>query len=542
MIAISFSFLAGRYHATPWARHVNEGALEWPPSPWRILRTLVAAWHQLRSVAPATTAGGEPVLRRLLAQLAEPPLFQLPPATAAHTRHYMPWFKKGPADKTLVFDTFVVVPPWTPVVAVWPHAQLGEEETALLHRLLGNVSYLGRAESWCEARLETKYQMLDDTRFVDRETGVVLGNAFPVGAGAQAATPHQLASQSGTSNEELETVRILVWDGTGNDLPLDHAAVRPVPGGKKMKSVSSVALHPLCVETAALRGAKLDPRQPPGGRWQTYMRPRNALGWAVAVAQPAPLERAVTVARFLLDSPVLPLATDTVRFAELARRAAMARYGRLYGGQASPVLAGKAPSGEPLQGHRHACYLPTDEDGDGRLDHLTIYCQAGLGPREQMALASLRELRREDDPAPVHTLLLGFARESDGQLRQVPLFGASRVWHSLTPFVLARHPKFRKDGQPKCRPDGTQIDGPLDQLLQELRRRQLPAPVRVEFIPRSSDTGRRWLEFRRWREHGPAPADTAGYGFRLTFAEPVQGPIAVGYGSHFGLGLFGKEG
>jgi CRISPR-associated protein Csb2 len=25
---------------------------------------------------------------------------------------------------------------------------------------------------------------------------------------------------------------------------------------------------------------------------------------------------------------------------------------------------------------------------------------------------------------------------------------------------------------------------------------------------------------------------------RLTFSEPVQGPICLGYGGHFGLGLF----
>ena len=35
----------GRYHANPWDRAVNEGASEWPPSPWRILRALVATWY-----------------------------------------------------------------------------------------------------------------------------------------------------------------------------------------------------------------------------------------------------------------------------------------------------------------------------------------------------------------------------------------------------------------------------------------------------------------------------------------------------------------
>lgn len=55
MIAISLTFPAGRYHATPWDRHVNEGAVEWPPSPWRLLRSLVAVWKRTLPDAPSRT-------------------------------------------------------------------------------------------------------------------------------------------------------------------------------------------------------------------------------------------------------------------------------------------------------------------------------------------------------------------------------------------------------------------------------------------------------------------------------------------------------
>ena len=44
-LRVSISFPLGRYHATPGDRHVNEGAIEWPPSPWRLVRALVAVWH-----------------------------------------------------------------------------------------------------------------------------------------------------------------------------------------------------------------------------------------------------------------------------------------------------------------------------------------------------------------------------------------------------------------------------------------------------------------------------------------------------------------
>ena len=43
MLLIEIHSPAGRFHATPWGRHVNEGAVEWPPSPWRFLRATGAA-------------------------------------------------------------------------------------------------------------------------------------------------------------------------------------------------------------------------------------------------------------------------------------------------------------------------------------------------------------------------------------------------------------------------------------------------------------------------------------------------------------------
>jgi CRISPR-associated protein Csb2 len=46
MISLSLRFLAGRYHATPWGRHVNEAALAWPPEPVRVLRALIACHYR----------------------------------------------------------------------------------------------------------------------------------------------------------------------------------------------------------------------------------------------------------------------------------------------------------------------------------------------------------------------------------------------------------------------------------------------------------------------------------------------------------------
>lgn len=227
MIAISFTFLAGRYHATPWGRHVNEGAVEWPPSPWRILRALVAVWK--RTVPELAREQVEPILRAL------------------------------------------VVP------------------------------------------------------------GMRLG------------------------------------------------------------------------------------------------------------------QRGIQVVRYALDSAVLPLVTETLPVAEAARGALMGIHGRLTesGGVRgrSTILSGKDEQSRPLAHHRHAYYLPTDEDGDGRLDHLTVYPAGGVGAEERRALDRLRELRtgREgEEHHPLRLLLLGMAMSeeySPGPLQ------ASAVWTSATPYVATRYAK-----------------------------------------------------------------------------------------------------
>src|SRR5438477_2922399 len=105
-VIIRLQFPGGRYHGTPWGRHVNEGVPEWPPSPWRLLRALVAVWKRTCSDL------SEQQVQRVLEPLLSPPRFHLPPFRVAHTRHYMPLGNKSPKElvgggTTLVFDTFV---------------------------------------------------------------------------------------------------------------------------------------------------------------------------------------------------------------------------------------------------------------------------------------------------------------------------------------------------------------------------------------------------------------------------------------------------
>ena len=141
-LAIEVEFTAGRYHATPWGRHVNEGAVEWPPSPWRILRALLAVWRGDGSPREAS-------VRSLLGKLAAAPSFHLAPTTTAHLRHFVPHGE----ERRLMLDPFVVCE--KAIVLSWPGLSLTGEEREALEAMVDRLTYLGRAESWCRARCVT---------------------------------------------------------------------------------------------------------------------------------------------------------------------------------------------------------------------------------------------------------------------------------------------------------------------------------------------------------------------------------------------------
>lgn len=484
MIAIAFQFDANRYHATQWGKHVNEGVPEWPPSPWRILRALVAVWRRTLPDVPDTEV--VPILE----QLAQLPRFWLPAAATAHTRHYMP-VQEGRAErKTLVLDSFVVLAPEASLYAIWPQAELTPVQWQILGALLQNLAYLGRAEAWCSARL--------------------VENPPP-------ANCNPLDSPSLESGDQ-EIVRVLV-----PRLPLNPAD--------------------LCAETSDLRRqGRIDP---PGGRWWLYARPANSFAprYTTASRHADDSRKVADVARFALAGRPLPLLTDTMRVADKLRQSAMSCYGRLRHRAVSPTLAGKAADGAPLAGHNHAFYLPTDEDGDGRLDHLTVWAPGGLNLAEVEALASVDALNFSEGQN-TQLAWLGYGkladfRRAEGITPQHSILGQSRVWQSVTPFALVRHPKQR---------GGQWVDTPNEQVSLEFNRRleladhhslygtaQLQA---VEMMPTISCANRPLypLEFYRWRKGGPSAP--GAYFFQLTFDQPVRGPLILGYGCHFGLGLF----
>lgn len=264
-----------------------------------------------------------------------------------------------------------------------------------------------------------------------------------------------------------------------------------------------------------------------------------------------------TVARFLLAGPVLPFVTETLPLAESLRAALMNRCRRAVLRRRfprgvpddpppvppSPIFSGKL-HGEYRRDHDHAYYLPTDEDGDGRIDHLTVFAAAGFGPDEVSALDTLRRLRFGDGE-PLQLLLVGLGQAADFS---VGLFRRATIWQSATPYVASRHRKTRgrKKDPPELHRRGMGMEFCrilLAEDLDRLRRRgrdfppvaaigamSLEGPERPRFRP---------LQYQRTRRKAGDDGGRRQWGiFRITFDGPVAGPLCLGHASHFGLGLF----
>jgi len=212
---------------------------------------------------------------------------------------------------------------------------------------------------------------------------------------------------------------------------------------------------------------------------------------------------------------------------------------------AAPVFSGRREgSDERMRGHRHALILPEALDRDARISHILVCARMGFDRRAVRALDGLRKVwGRGGHDLQLVLAGLGQPRDlggADVRAGQSPCLAESAVWESCTPFVPTRHPKTYKDGRPKVDDKGLQIGSPEHDLRRLLREAGHPESIAVRPLDALCLRGRtiRWLRFRTERHRGGGRRAGLPCGFRIEFAEPVRGPVAVGYGAHFGLGAF----
>jgi len=510
MPIIQLHFPSGRLHATPWGRHVNEGAVEWPPSPWRILRALVATWY-----LKAKTDVPETVVRELLHTLAsKPPVFHLPAASLGHTRHYMPIIEGKNQKTTKVFDAFIHL--GGPLRIAWD-VLLSAEKNRALALLCERLGYFGRAESIVEAKA-----LLVDTRFEP--------NARPLPESEPVPDRAELIRL--LSPVSLEDFR--AWLAKQPAAPV--ASPAKSKRGKGAKTVQPVlpvdifdALH---ADTGELQRAGWT--LPPGSRLVDYVRPENCFDLQPIHSRARSSQRP-TVARFAIQSAVLPQITRAVSVAERVHQGLLARFPN---GSAPPVFTGRDEDGKPSSGHRHAFIFCEANGPRDAITHVTVFAPAGFDSPARRALESIQKVWGHGGH-DMQLVLLGFGERNT--FEDAALLAEAKVWRSLTPFVSTRHPKMHRDGRPKLDAEGWPIGSPAQDLRRLIAEAGLPAPEKLEELREIPINSRRLrpLEFQTERQHGNGKrAHQPAAAFQIKFAGPVRGPLVFGYSAHFGLGLF----
>jgi len=520
------SFPLGRFHATRWNQNPFEDRHgEWPPSPWRLLRALAARWFQY---ARETGDEDKTVRDELLEKLAaQPPVFQVPastwrgePVPRQYHKTEVAWTdaaKKAAAYRkpktTLAIDAFRAISPEDRVVWLWKSIELSPRQTLLLGELLKRILYFGRAETQC--RFSVSAAVRPD---FDR---CELSPSNKTDAPVLIATPGaKLNFESLLASSDDKHL-------SGRSIPLGtewrYAHLPPVPR----------------VHHASLRSAKL----------------------------PDDLH----VIQFAVGGRVFPELSQWVRVIERFRGCVLKHAAQIVSerkcksyGELPPdlrdrlkLLSGKDGHGTPLQNHAHAYYfLCPDEIGNPT--RLVVWRRTAFEGMEVEALLAASEepifWHRKDPAWSLRLVPLPFKTPPPHGCSQTG--AASAVWISATPFVLPNRHRFRENG--RLRPAETAVALLRKALSETLRANESSATIvdvqtldrdnrPLKTQPDQDPSEFTWITIhenaseRKRREKERARRVRPGFRFRVTFSEPIRGPLLTGHSCHFGMGLFVPE-
>ncbi len=505
-------FPLGRFHATAWRANPFDDRGEWPPSPWRLARTVIARWYQWDR---ESGDGARDQLDRLLRALATSSFsYLLPPAArpGAVLRQYQPvGFGWQPADRTkklkgkkmlipgmrahgrsLVQDNCWAVPTDEPIVWFIEGEDWTDDLAVLLDRCLERMTWFGRADSFSTMR------RLPDAG--GRAPNCRLGDRAAPGA---------------------ERVLCLLPLATREDL-------------------ERISDDPAILETSV----------PPGAIWRFAKFPPPAPLRPASVRHRR-LARVATV-QFALNCAVPPepraLCRLTVAFRDRAvsllvqqmegQRLSWSRASRTSREQLATFI-GKDADGRPIQGNRHARFAVwMEKGGPSRLvvwrrpDPYAAHEVPGFDETEVVAL-----LRTASKPL---TWAGARWREPAWSVSLIPLphetplpweieDGEARVWRSMTAFVPSRH-RLRRG-----------LDRPEEDVGSQVRRELELRGWPVEGLSVAQIGPPRWTSVHippSTRNIRAFVGDRLGFDLRLQFKAAVRGPICLGHSSMLGLGVF----
>jgi CRISPR-associated protein Csb2 len=175
--------------------------------------------------------------------------------------------------------------------------------------------------------------------------------------------------------------------------------------------------------------------------------------------------------------------------------------------------------------HGHAFVLSEDIDNDGIVDHIAVSASVGLDPRALRLLAATDRIRLSNG------VRAELVTDRVVPLPELPagLRGPARAWKSRTAYVP---PKGRR-----------RLEDVIRLLEHEIRKRGLDAslaqpPKHIPVLEHAGETLTADAFHTTKDDDGRPPDGAQPCFFGLTFERPVSGPLAFGWSSHRGLGMF----
>lgn len=560
-------FPLGRFHATPWRVNPFDDAFgEWPPSPWRLVRAVVARWYQW--TREAVDPPDEQELDDLIRALCDSSYrFHLP----IHARRGRPLRQYHPVDLEIDPPNFKA----HAAMFAMPSGGLSDDLRIRLTQL--GATRLLESEPGLHVRISKEKQkkqivqllgephegwrgLFPDGGSRSYTTSLAQDNCWCVPRGDDGAVWWFV--EGGRWKDEIVEVldrclQRMIYFGraetytqirrASGSAPEPNCELLDEPNGRGSSStvlvpkrtaersdVERVTDDPDAAKRTVPPGARLmfavPPRRPPTREEPVAPRIRGvcklvqiAVGWNVSPA-PRAVVRLTSRFRSAVLRELLRIKTGdqqaTWSQAETSVRDAMAD------------MLGKDVGWKPLDGHRHAEFLAWWED---ETPTRLLVWRDGRSFDDDEQTAILRVASRELSWAAA-------GRDTDAwKVRLIPLDGAvppppgfdgspAVLWESMTPYVPPRH--HLRGAKPRVR------ESVPSQISRELAMRRVVGAEHVQ-IEEIADAA--WVAVHIPRREAGKRAflgDRRGYWIRLRFRAPIIGPLRLGHSSSFGLGLF----
>ena len=245
------------------------------------------------------------------------------------------------------------------------------------------------------------------------------------------------------------------------------------------------------------------------------------------IEEPPPHPGGTAVFHWNVEGANPPHLKRALPFARAARAAVTATLNR-YGVHRMPEwLHHAGPHGDS------AYWLTLDTNDDGFIEQIVCIRPNGLGRTVLPGYAAGADVYLGEGPDGAAAGRWRLEPDWMGPLLSGGVIGPARVWVSCTPYITGGD-LLREDGKLRLNRDlKKQIHG-------DLAKRRLPEPFGFTAMSqRAVDGGA--LEasaFEVSAEKFDPPRGAERAFVRLAFAEAISGPLALGYGAHYGLGLF----